>query len=283
MIAMLRHTMSGGLLVQMAGRGTRTINPPTQTTAPERKAAIAASTKPNCLFLDFSGNIQRHGFLDTITGKDKKKGVAPMKDCPECATIVYASAKNCPDCGYIFDARVCKECDARNPKDAEHCSGCGAVFEKIQAERKTVLTDAHDGAVLSSQVKLPERRKVTDVEYIPHNLSKDEKTPTLRVKYHHPDQKPTNEWICLQHEGYAKQKAHAWWMKMGGRPEEIRNLGIKMIIDGGYCNSLKKPSAIVVVPEGKYERIVHYDFSNPLPMRKEADNTLAECEDIDAF
>jgi DNA repair protein RadD len=89
LIGGLRPTGSAGLLVQMAGRGTR-----------------LSPGKKNCLYLDWAGNIAMHGPLDKIRGKDKNKkdgdGIPPMKTCPECASVVFAGKMICPDCEYIF-------------------------------------------------------------------------------------------------------------------------------------------------------------------------------------
>lgn len=227
MIGMLRHTMSGGLLLQMAGRGTRaTIDLSPYKTAKERREAIAASDKPNCLFLDFARNIERHGFLDQIKAKDKEKkgdGVPPMKACPECWTICHAAAKHCKDCGYEF------------PQNEE-----------------TKLDGAYNGAVLS----VAEVKEVVAVRYTAHNMHKEGKTPCLRVKYTHPDESTTSEYICLMHDGFAKQKAMKWWKERGGK--DIGNRNIQEIIDDYLTDMLHVSRTITVAKEGKYDRITRY-------------------------
>lgn len=87
LIAFMRPTASGPLVVQMSGRGTRLF-----------------SQKPNCLLLDFAKNIERHGPVDLIRGNPKSEGsgIPPMKACPECSTMVLISVMTCPDCGYHF-------------------------------------------------------------------------------------------------------------------------------------------------------------------------------------
>jgi DNA repair protein RadD len=71
-IAVLRATMSPGLFAQIVGRGLR-----------------KHESKEDCLILDFGGNIQRHGNLDSDEyGAEKEKsdkpGDAPFKNCPNC-------------------------------------------------------------------------------------------------------------------------------------------------------------------------------------------------------
>jgi superfamily II DNA or RNA helicase len=83
-IVMARPTKSRSLYAQMAGRATRALpgivdGPPT---ADERKAAIAASAKPNCEILDFVGNAGRHKLVsaaDILGGKHSDEAVARAK------------------------------------------------------------------------------------------------------------------------------------------------------------------------------------------------------------
>jgi len=247
MIVMLRHTLSGGLLLQMAGRGTRTIiDLSPYETATARKAAIAASEKPYCLFLDFAGNIERHGFLDQIKGKDKKEkgdGVAPMKFCPSCASILHAAATYCKDCGHEF------------PRNEEE-----------------ILHKAYDGAVISAPVE----KVVDEVIYSPHNLKKEGKTPCLMVKYVCQDGSVVKEYICLQHGGFAGSKAKKWWNARGGG--YIEGADIEFITTHKMYEALKIPKLISVEKDGKFDRITSYkDFYMP---EARHDNTIDEILDV---
>lgn len=94
LISMLRPTKSAGLLVQMAGRGTR-----------------LSPGKQNCLILDHAGLLAEHGPLDMVKPKNKREkgeGVAPTKTCPECKTIVFAGCMECPECAHIFEREAIK-------------------------------------------------------------------------------------------------------------------------------------------------------------------------------
>lgn len=75
-IAVARPTKSRALYTQVIGRGTRTaggcIDHLSVAPTEERKAAIAASVKPDLLILDFVGNSGRHtlvGPLDALAGR----------------------------------------------------------------------------------------------------------------------------------------------------------------------------------------------------------------------
>jgi len=172
LIGGLRPTGSAGLLVQMAGRGTR-----------------LSPGKKNCLYLDWSGNISRHGPLDKIRGRDKQKsgdGIPPMKTCPDCATVVYAGVRTCPDCGFNFPEPEVK---------------INAVSDNI--------------AVLSTQ-KIYEWHNVEEVSY--SRNAKPGKIPSLRVDYYTGLYSRVSEWIFFEHTGYSREKAISWWKARSNIP-----------------------------------------------------------------
>jgi DNA repair protein RadD len=97
-VVLARPTKSLMLYLQMIGRGMRT-----------------AEGKTNCLVLDHSGCVHRHGFahderLWTLEGRhalvQREKSASERREtkqltCPECA-CVFAGARLCPECGYFF-------------------------------------------------------------------------------------------------------------------------------------------------------------------------------------
>jgi superfamily II DNA or RNA helicase/predicted nucleic acid-binding Zn ribbon protein len=89
-----RATKSVALWLQMVGRGSR----PT-------------ANKSAFTILDFGENVHRLGFWQeardwgkAFNGMENKKGqgVAPVKDCPCCGAVLYASARFCQFCGEVF-------------------------------------------------------------------------------------------------------------------------------------------------------------------------------------
>ncbi len=97
-IAMLRPTLSPGLMYQMVGRGLRT-----------------DPSKDDCLVLDFGGNILRHGPIDNIRikGDAPGNGESPAKECPECHCLIAAGYRVCPECGHEFPPPERKKHDAQ--------------------------------------------------------------------------------------------------------------------------------------------------------------------------
>jgi superfamily II DNA helicase RecQ len=90
-----RATKSVALWLQMVGRASRRT---------EQKEAFT--------ILDFGENVTRLGFWQEprdwaqifLHPKKKGEGVAPVKDCPACGFVAYASARICANCGAEFPA-----------------------------------------------------------------------------------------------------------------------------------------------------------------------------------
>jgi DNA repair protein RadD len=89
-------TLSLGKYLQAIGRGLR----------PDEE-----TEKDDCIVLDMGGNVKRHHFPASerewkLSGKMKKPGVAPVKECKECYLLVNMSIMVCPDCGYQWPVKV---------------------------------------------------------------------------------------------------------------------------------------------------------------------------------
>ena len=172
-VVMLRPTNSPGLLIQCAGRGTR-LSPETG--------------KTNCLFLDYGGNILRHGPLDMIKVKEPgsgKGGDAPAKKCPQCLALIHAGYTACPECGYVFPPKE------SNDKMTQTASSAGVISGQVDYTNYEVL----------------------DVYYCVHEKrGADPDAPkTMRVDYQVGFNEFKSEWVCPEHTGYARGKFEKWW------------------------------------------------------------------------
>ena len=138
--------------------------------------------KQNCLVLDFGGNIERHGPIDQVQPKERKatdNSVAPAKACPHCHTLVATGYATCPDCGFTFP-----------PPD-----------------RQTHNAQASNHGVLSGEVTDAEY-DVRDVVYSEHRKrgAPDDAPSTMKVTYTLGLNQWHNEFICFEHDGYARQQ-----------------------------------------------------------------------------
>lgn len=222
LIGWMRPTLSTGLYVQGTGRGTR-----------------LAPGKTDCLVLDWSGNIRRHGPVDDIqiadrSGRDSgrvKPGDIRAKECPSCNSLVGLSTLACPHCAYAW------------PRE--------------DREKHEGQADATASIMKSAP---PKWLQVLDISFNYHP-AKPEKPPTMRVDYQcgvamH------KEWVCPEHEGFARQKAEDWWKRMGG------SLPVPATVKEALSRSdeLDWPREICVRPDGKFFRIV----GRKMPAKEEA-------------
>ena len=95
-IILLRPSSYKSTMIQMVGRGLRTVDP----------NEFPGVVKTDCIVLDFGTSTLLHGCLEQDVNLDGRigDGEAPTKDCPECAAIVPLAAMECPLCGYLWES-----------------------------------------------------------------------------------------------------------------------------------------------------------------------------------
>jgi len=187
--------------------------------------------KHNCLVLDFGGNIERHGPIDQIKPKDKAKRPdqgPPAKECEKCHALVACGYANCPECGHPFPP------PERAPHDAK----------------------ATEAGVLSGEV--------TDTEYQVHDViyrihrkrdAEEDSPRCLRVDYMIGLDHWQSEFICIEHSGYARRKAEAWWRERCLDPCPTT---ADEALDLAEVGLLAVPESITVrsIAGQKYDRII---------------------------
>jgi DNA repair protein RadD len=195
-------------------------------------------SKQNCLVLDFGGNVLRHGPVDDIriTTHDRGDGKAPAKQCPECNALIAIGFASCPQCGYEFPP------PDRKPHDAK----------------------ASEAGILSGQVTTT-KYQVDDVYYAMHSKrDAEEGAPrTLRVDYRVGWHDFKSEWVCFEHEGYARQKAIAWWRKRSDDPvPDTVDRALEIIEGGGLAKTIE--ITVRSVAGEQFERIIDHTLG-PIP------------------
>jgi len=231
-IAVLRATMSPGLFAQIVGRGLR-----------------MCEGKSNCLVLDFGENIKRHGSLDDPEyGRDEATvsegtGEGDEKDCPNCGNSVAMNYRTCPECGFKFP------CDDKPRHDS-------------QADEDSLLT-GREG---------PQAWVVTSVSWSRHaKRNAPDAPPTLRVDYYC---QPLNEnlgnltetriqeWVCIEHVGFARTKAKSWWDAHSEEPIPDTVDEALAMLDRHVC---RMPARLTTQKEGRWQRIRSVDFDDERP------------------
>jgi DNA repair protein RadD len=193
-----------------------------------------APGKSDCVVLDFGGNIERHGPLDNLNiksyvGKGKK----------------------------AQEIRICHHCFATIPMRRHTCPECGNA---LQAERgpSKVRSAASTHALLGGSDDKNSAQYVSHIEYRRHE--KPGKPPSLRVEYYGANRcRIASEWVCLEHQGLAKQKAFGWWMSRDQNPHAFPPCDVDAAL--GMVRYLKKPIAIQTQPDKnnpQWLKIVRY-------------------------
>jgi DNA repair protein RadD len=190
--------------------------------------------KRNCLVLDFGGNVLRHGPVDAIRIQERPsgQGEAPAKECPRCRTLVAAGYSICPECGFEFPPPV------RQPHEAK----------------------ATEAGILSGQVT-DVAYEVRDVRYRVHTKrdAPADAPKSLRVEYQLGLAHWHSEFICVEHQGYARQKAEAWWRRRSPDPvPDTAERAVELAEAGALCQT--NGITIRTVTGEKYDRIIAYDL-----------------------
>jgi DNA repair protein RadD len=190
LIALLRPTLSTGLLIQQVGRGTR-----------------LAPSKSECLVLDFAGNVRRHGPVDDpqINVNSRRRSTPPTTAN---TTLTW----------------LCPQCQEENPMRMNACVCCGYI-RAYEPSSRTARHEAvaDDAPILSttpgtgSAPGLYWLPVFGDSEFKLHQKRHDPNAPpTLRVEYM-AGFSPYSEYISFESlNGYALSFAHRWWRAMGG-------------------------------------------------------------------
>ena len=240
-VAVLRATMSPGLYCQILGRGFR-----------------VHESKTECLCLDFGGNRRRHGSpADANYGSasvQSSDGEAPIKTCFGCKATIPASARACEVCGLEFPREEHDRHDAK--PDLE---------DKIAWTVEEVMVTKH------------EKRGAPPGH-----------PPTLRVDYHLREEGSSgdlmgttaSEWVCFEHEGFARRKAELWWAKRSNHPVPDSVRDAINLIDRHACRS---PSKLTTAIDGKYRRVMNVEFVDERPDMDDLQPGWVADESVDPF
>jgi len=213
LVALLTSTLSTSKYVQMLGRGTR-----------------LSPGKNECIVCDFGGNVRRHGPVDAVNVRSKKKGQSLEKTEPS-----SIRAKLCPSCTVFntISALTCTNCAYQWPEPpARH----GAVVEALPVMMREIVN---------------KWIKVNDILINEHH--KEGKPPSMKVIYVC-GITTYNEWVCFEHTGVAKGRATAWWRAMGGAVPFPKTTDEAI----QRTDELAIAHEIMVIKDGEWWRVLRY-------------------------
>jgi len=205
--------------------------------------------KKNCLVLDFAANTKRLGPInDPVIPKrkgEKGSGEAPVKECPRCGTYVHTRTVIC-------DVML------------NETTTCGHEFKfdcKLTQGASTEELIRRDDPITKWYV-------VDHITYARHQ--KGDKPPSMKVTYYS-NYDRFNEWVCVQHVGFALVKAKEWWKANGIPP-------IPGTVEEALSRTaeLRQPTKILVHTNADYPRILNYSYD---PLSEDEKNSDLD-EDI---
>ncbi len=244
LLAFMRPTRSPVLYVQCIGRGIRPVYAKGMPldTKEQRLAAIAVSGKSDCMVLDFGGVIDALGQIDNIRVSKKQSFEPKPKD------------EKKPQ------ARICPACGEPNAMESKHCHACN---HQLIADVVTLSESADKkSALLSADVK-PETLSVIDWTLKSHKKNEGAR-PVLRVIYH-TYAGNISEWVCFEHEGFARDKAKQWHDRhmpeyKGCYPDTVDEA---LLWHKENATPYKMPQKIVAKKPGKYWEFISAVFEVP--------------------
>jgi DNA repair protein RadD len=213
--------------------------------------------KSDALILDYGGNVLRHGPVDAIQIEDKsgKRNKPQMHECPDCHEISEDTVDNCPDCG--------------KKKDLKHSA-----------------TAAEDPLLSKDCTPVDTEYEVVDCYYSVH--TKKNAPPnapqTLKVEYRTKNGlKFVPEWVCIEHQGYALEKAQFWWKKHSNMP--MPKTAAQAVL---WKDSIAKTLKITVrhIQTEKFDRIINRELAEippPIETGDANEDACLECGCPDSF
>ena len=210
---------------------------------PKHRFVAAGLIVSNCLVLDFAGNIERHGPLDSIKVSEpgEGQGEAPIKECPMCQELVAAGVLLCPSCGHEFPPRE-------------------IVKHQSKASYLAVISD-DDG---------PSERPMIEVnKLLVDRHCKQGKADSVKITYVAGMAVRFSEWVFFDRGLFMSRKADAIWKQLGGEKPYPKDTDDAL----ERADELRCPSHVQVVQEGRFDRVVGRLFIEREPG---ADDSLEE-------
>ncbi len=190
--------------------------------------------KEYCLVLDYANCIAEHGPIDCV-----ESGKVKLALCGSCGNSFSWSVRTCPFCGWEIPKQEIEREEAATREKRMH--------ESMAAQKN----------ILGSE---PEELEVDSVSV--HRHLKPGRPDSLRVQYRC-GLTTVREWICLDHDGFAGQKAKRWWLNRFGEVES-RTMTVSKALEDMFLAEriLDATSSITVIRRDKNYEILGYKLSN---------------------
>lgn len=192
----------------------------------------------HCLVLDFAGVVEMHGPITAVQPPKKAgsgEGEAPVK--------------------------VCDTCNELCPISARQCLACGAEFPAPEPKRYELRTDDIMGIEASEMA-------VTSWHWRKH-VSKASGKEMLAVTYYGAlSDKPITEYLPINHEGYAGQKALGQLVQMKAKSKAPNTTDNSLDGIAQAMNEGTPPAKITYKKDGKFHRVLTREWTESPPNTK---------------
>lgn len=188
--------------------------------------------KTDCIVMDYAHCIDEHGPIDCISEEAVKVEV-----CRDCGDAFSRAVRICPNCGWDIPKKEIERMEAE------------------ERERKKHDTKVSNRSILSHE---PELIEVDDVTV--HRHRKPGKPDSLRVQYRS-GISTFREWVCLDHDGFAGEKARKWWSDRFG-VDEAAEITVNKAFEDMFLGDriAARTGAITVKQQGKHPEIIGYQL-----------------------
>ena len=221
-VVLLRSTKSRGLYVQMVGRGMRLFE-----------------GKTHCLLLDYGGNVDRFGAIDS-----QPQGKKALTDSGEAGTAPF---KRCitENLEPTFEG-----CEEVNHAKATHCIKCGAPFVQ-KAPHEDI---AAQGDIINKPIEVKLGIYPTNI-FFEHHIKRDNGNETMRIDYHWGVASYCSEWLGLAR---ASKRLKQWFPN----GEHLKATSVTELIAIAKEHAIL-PEVVYIKkqPDSKYYEVLSYDFT----------------------
>ena len=191
-----------------------------------------ADGKTDCLWLDYTDTTARLGAVNTIKGKNAGKANDRGK------TATGEPCKYCPECGN------------KNPIFASRCQSCDAAFVSAR-----VTAQVSQSEIIADTT--PRWMSVNGIGYVRHTSKRSGKV-SMRVDYYTDDHiEPISEYVCLEHDGFAKNMAKKWWdeHELSDMPNTV-NDALHVV----HTDNIMRSKRIECKLDGKFFKIINREL-----------------------
>jgi DNA repair protein RadD len=297
-VAVLRATMSPGLFAQIVGRGLRLH--PTKSNCLvldfggniERHGPLDDPNYGRADFRSTGGSAEERNGRGKLCPNCETDVPAAARECQECGFLFpdprpshgteaddENALLNAEPQVYTVQAVRAVEHEKKNNPDAPTTLRVIYTVVPADAEAAEPMTEEEAEAYFEWNKPTPAQCGCGHLATIPTVKHEDGKYQASLVCGHcgqwvkrlqHPnnipgeagnlEEKEVSEWVCFNHEGYARQKAEAWW-------QERSTAAIPLSVDDALIcwESIIQPRRITVTKEGRWDRIIGYEFDEEPP------------------